>query len=105
MKELSRVYDDTFHVLPLRPGVAGSSSLKGRHVHIKRIVDDDILNKVNLKSRRTMRNSVRDQCKMGKISQAGVSWNHRDSRYLNLESLRRVVTWVFCDTSDICIRM
>ena len=84
MKELSRACGDTFHVLPLRPGVAGSSSLKGRYVHIKRIVDDDILNKVNLKSRWTMRNSVRDQCKMGKISQAGVSWNHRGFKILEL---------------------
>jgi hypothetical protein len=47
-------------------------------------VDDDILNKVNLKSRWTMRNSVRDQCEMGKISQAGVSWNHRGFKILEL---------------------
>jgi hypothetical protein len=71
-------------VLPLRPGVAGSISLKGRYVHVKRIMDDDILNKVNLKSRWTMRNRVRDECEMRKISQAGVSWNHRGFKILEL---------------------
>ena len=84
MTKRSRVYDDTLHVLLLRPGVAGSSSLKGRYVHIKRIVDDDILNKVNLKPRWTMRNRVQDQCEMRKISQAGVSWNHRGFKILEL---------------------